>query len=213
MGGRGRLGPEVVVTGASSGVGRVVKVGSALAYRGIPLQSAYFGAKHAVQGFTESVRCELLHEGSGVRIVMVQLPALNTSQFERGAVPAHPPGPAGPPDLPARGGGSGGGVGRHHPRREPWVGGSTAVTVLANRVAAGLLDRYRGLTGYRSQQTDEPELPDRPSNLWRPVPGDRGAHGRFDVRAHSRSVQLWLSTHRWWAMARPPCWAWPSVVG
>jgi len=176
--------------------GVVVCVGSALAYRGIPLQSPYCGAKHAIQGFTESVRCELLHDGSRVRITMVQLPALNTPQFEvsLSRLPSRPQ-PVPPiyqPEVAARA------VvwAASHRRRELRVGASTVATLLANAVAPGLLDRYLGRTGYQSQQTGEPASPDRPANLWRPVPGDRGAHGGFDHRAHGHSLQLWLATHR-----------------
>ncbi len=176
--------------------GVIVCVGSALAYRGIPLQSAYCGAKHAIQGFTESVRCELLHDGSQVRITMVQLPALNTPQFEvvlsRLPNRAQPVPPVYQPEVAARA------IvwASRHRRREVWVGGSTAATLLANRVAPGLLDRYLGRTGYQSQQAGHRADPDRPANLWSPVPGDRGAHGSFDYRAHARSAQFWTSRHR-----------------
>jgi NAD(P)-dependent dehydrogenase (short-subunit alcohol dehydrogenase family) len=176
--------------------GAVVCVGSALAYRGIPLQSAYCGAKHAIQGFTESVRCELLHDHSRVRITMVQLPALNTPQFDvvLSRLPRRPQ-PVPPiyqPEIAARA------IvwAATHRRREVWAGGSTAATLLANAVAPGLLDRYLGRSGYAAQQTPEPDDHDRPSNLWRPVPGDRGAHGAFDLRAHHRSAQLWATSHR-----------------
>ncbi|HEX6262707.1 MAG TPA: SDR family oxidoreductase [Actinomycetota bacterium] len=183
-----RMGPR--------GRGVIVQVGSALAYRGIPLQSAYCGSKHAIQGFTESVRTELLHEGSGVHLTMVQLPALNTPQF--GWVEARLPNEPQPvppiyqPEVAARA------VvfAADHPRRQVWVGGSTVATILANRLVPGLLDRYLGRTGYGSQQTDETLEPGRPSNLWQPVPGDQGAHGSFDDRAKDRSIQLWLATHR-----------------
>jgi NAD(P)-dependent dehydrogenase (short-subunit alcohol dehydrogenase family) len=176
--------------------GVVVCVGSTLAYRGIPLQSPYCGAKHAIQGFTESVRCELLHDRSRVRITMVQLPALNTPQFEialsRLPSRAQPVPPIYQPEVAARA------VvwAATHRRRELKVGAATVATMLANAVAPGLLDRYLGRTGYQSQQTGEPAVPDRPDNLWRPLPGDRGAHGGFDHRAHGHSPQLWLSTHR-----------------
>lgn len=175
--------------------GVIVQVGSALAYRGIPLQSAYCGAKHAVQGFTESVRCELLHDRSRVRITMVQLPALNTPQFDVALIrlpwEPQPVPPIYQPEIAARA------VvwASEHPRRELWVGGSTAATLIANSVVPGLLDRYLGRTGYRSQQSDEPIRPGRPSNLWEPVRGDRGAHGRFGARSHARSIQFWLASH------------------
>jgi NAD(P)-dependent dehydrogenase (short-subunit alcohol dehydrogenase family) len=180
--------------------GAVVQVGSALAYRGIPLQGAYCGAKHAIQGFTESVRCELLHDRSGVRITMVQLPAVNTPQFEwvksRLARKAQPVPPIYQPEVAARAIAY---AGDHPERREYWVGGSTVATLLANAVAPGILDRYLGRTGYRSQQTGQPRDPDQPANLWQPAddePGrDAGAHGSFDRQAHPRSLQVWASQH------------------
>jgi NAD(P)-dependent dehydrogenase (short-subunit alcohol dehydrogenase family) len=178
--------------------GVVVQVGSALAYRGIPLQSAYCGAKHAIQGFTESVRCELLHDKSGVRITMVQLPAVNTPQFSwvLSRLPRRPQ-PVPPiyqPELAARA------IVRaadKPERREYWVGASTAATLIANAVAPGLLDHYLARTGFDSQQTPEPRGPDAPGNLWAPVDRDRdfGAHGRFDDRALRHDPQTWASRH------------------
>ncbi|HZD67282.1 MAG TPA: SDR family oxidoreductase [Acidimicrobiales bacterium] len=180
--------------------GTIVQVGSALGHRSIPLQSAYCGAKHAVNGFTSSLRTELLHEGSHVRVTVVQMPAVNTPQFSwvLSRLPRHPQ-PVPPiyqPEVAARG------VlfAADHPgRKQYWVGGSTVATIGANKVASGLLDRYLARTGYRSQQTDEAIDPDRPHNLWEPVddaPGrDHGAHGRFDDQARTRSRQLWLSQH------------------
>jgi NAD(P)-dependent dehydrogenase (short-subunit alcohol dehydrogenase family) len=176
--------------------GVIVQVGSALAYRGIPLQSAYCGAKHAIQGFCDSLRSELIDEGSAVRIVEVHLPALNTPQFDwvKTLLPrrAQPVAPIYQPEVAARA------IvwAAEHPRREVRVGGSTWATIAADKLAPGFLDRYLGRTGVDSQQTDEPEDADRPDNLWAPVEEDRGAHGRFDERAHSRSLQLWLTTHR-----------------
>jgi NAD(P)-dependent dehydrogenase (short-subunit alcohol dehydrogenase family) len=174
--------------------GVIVQVGSALAYRGIPLQSAYCGAKHAVQGFTESVRCELIHERSRVRITMVHLPALNTPHFDVALVrlpwKPQPVPPIYQPEIAARAVV----LASDHPRRELWVGGSTAATLIANSIVPGLLDRYLGRTGYRTQQSAEPIPPGRPSNLWDPVPGDRGAHGRFDARSHPHSIQFWLAS-------------------
>jgi NAD(P)-dependent dehydrogenase (short-subunit alcohol dehydrogenase family) len=181
--------------------GVVVQVGSALAYRGIPLQSAYCGAKHAVQGLTESLRCELLHEGSRVRVTMVQLPAVNTPQFEwvLSRLPRRPQ-PVPPiyqPEVAARAIVH---AADHPGRREWWVGGSTAATLLANAVAPGLLDRYLARSGFDSQQTDQPAPPEdeRPVNLWQPVDADadHGAHGPFDARSHRRSAQWWLTSHR-----------------
>ncbi|RSD11914.1 SDR family oxidoreductase [Amycolatopsis eburnea] len=178
--------------------GTVVQVGSALAYRGIPLQSAYCGAKHAIQGFNESLRCELLHEGSHVRTTMVQLPAVNTPQFSwvLSRLPHHaqPVPPIYQPEVAAR-------AVLHaadHPRRrEYWVGGSTAGTLIANAVAPGLLDRYLAKTGFTSQQTGGPKPADQPENLWAPADRetDFGAHGEFDAKATPRSFQLWASRH------------------
>ena len=176
--------------------GSIVQVGSALAYRSIPLQSAYCAAKHAVEGFTQSLRCELLHRGSHVGLSMVQLPALNTPQFDHceSKMPrrAQPVPPIYQPEVAAEG------IfwAAHHRRREVWVGGTTAATILANRFVPGLLDRYLGRNGYDSQQSNEFEDPDRPANLWEPVAGEPGAHGRFDAVAHPRSLQLWGATHR-----------------
>jgi NAD(P)-dependent dehydrogenase (short-subunit alcohol dehydrogenase family) len=180
--------------------GVVVQVGSALAYRGIPLQSAYCGAKHAIQGFTESLRCELLHRHSAVRVTMVQMPAVNTPQFgwvrSRLRRHAQPVPPIYQPELAARA------VlyaADHPKRREYWVGGTTAATLLANAVAPGLLDRYLARTGFSAQQTDEPHDPTDAGNLFRPMDAagepDAGAHGEFDDRAHRRSPQLWASQH------------------
>ena len=182
------------------GQGTIVQVGSALGDRSIPLQSAYCGAKHAINGFTSSLRCELLHEGSGVRVTVVQMPAVNTPQFSwvRSRLPRHPQ-PVPPiyqPEVAARGVVYAAG----HPRRKQyWVGASTAATILANRVAPALLDRYLARTGYDSQQTAEPADPDRPDNLLQPVDGvnghDFGPHGVFDGRSHDHSSQAWLSQH------------------
>jgi len=175
--------------------GVIVQVGSALAYRGIPLQSAYCGAKHAIEGFTESVRCELLHDGSAVRIGMVQLPAMNTPQFDwvvsRLPNRPQPVPPIFQPEVAARA------VVRmaDDPRRQMWVTFSTVRAIVANRIAPGALDLYLGRTGYDAQQTGEP-AGDRPSNLWEPVPGDHGAHGSFDERAHARSWVAEISRHR-----------------
>ena len=150
--------------------GTIVQVGSALGYRSIPLQSAYCGAKHAVNGFTSSVRCELLHDHCGVRITVVQMPAVNTPQFSwvRSKLPRHPQ-PVAPiyqPEVAARG------VlyAADHPgRREYWVGASTAATIVANKLAPALLDRYLARTGYRSQQTDQKVAADRPDNLFHQI--------------------------------------------
>lgn len=178
--------------------GTIVQVGSALAYRGIPLQAAYCGAKHALQGFLESLRAELLHEGSNVQVTMVQLPALNTPQFswartkmERKPQPLPPifqPEVAAEAIVWAA----------HNPRRELYVGWPTVKTILGNRFLAGLADRYLARTAFERQQTDEPVEPDREDNLFEPVPGDVGAHGEFDQEAKTRSLQLWATLHREW---------------
>lgn len=177
--------------------GVIVQVGSALAYRGIPLQSAYCASKHAIQGFTESLRCELMYEQSPVRVTMVQMPALNTPQFDvvRTRLPRHPQ-PVPPiyqPEVAARA------VVRaaeHPARREWWVGASTAFTIIGNALAPGFADRYLARTGYDAQQTRKQVSPGRADNLFEPVAGDRGAHGDFDSQAHGRSAQ-WLATrHR-----------------
>jgi NAD(P)-dependent dehydrogenase (short-subunit alcohol dehydrogenase family) len=176
--------------------GRIIQVGSALAYRGIPLQSAYCGAKHAIQGFTESVRCELMHEKSNVHICMVQLPALNTPQFDwvKSRLPGRPQ-PV-PPIFQPEVAASAVAYAAEHSRREIYVAWPTIKAVIGNRVAAGIADRRLAATGYSSQQTDEPEDPERPHNLWQPVAGDHGAHGRFDDRAQPWSAQLWANTNR-----------------
>jgi NAD(P)-dependent dehydrogenase (short-subunit alcohol dehydrogenase family) len=178
--------------------GVIVQVGSALAYRGIPLQAAYCGAKHAIQGFMDSLRCELLHDGSQVQVTMVQMPALNTPQFGwvKSRLPhkAQPVPPIYQPEVAAEA------IvwAAHHPRRELFVGFSTVKAIIGNKLAPWLGDWYLARVGYASQQTNAPADPHRPDNLWQPVPGDHGAHGTFDARAHDTSVQLWADTHRGW---------------
>ncbi len=178
--------------------GVIVQVGSALAYRGIPLQSAYCGAKHAIQGFTESVRCELIHDGSNVKITMVQMPALNTPQFGwvKSRLPhkAQPVPPIYQPEVGAEA------VywAAHNYMREVNVGLPTSIVVWGNKFVPGLGDLYLGKTGYKSQQMEEPRDPDRPNNLWEPVEGDHGAHGSFGASAHESSVQLWATTRGRW---------------
>ncbi|MGH3498111.1 MAG: SDR family oxidoreductase [Nocardioidaceae bacterium] len=180
--------------------GTVVQVGSALAYRGIPLQSAYCGAKHAIQGFHEALRCELLHEKSNIAVTMVQMPAVNTPQFSwvLSRLPRHaqPVPPIYQPEVAA----AGVLYAADHPRRrEYWVGASTMATLAANAIAPGLLDRYLARTGFSSQQTSQPRSPDQPVNLWEPADGpdghDFGSHGEFDDKSTDTSVQLWLSQH------------------
>lgn len=178
--------------------GVIVQVGSALSYRAIPLQSAYCASKHAMRGFTDSLRCELMHEGSGVRVTMVQMPALNTPQFEwsrlRFSRQPQPVPPIYQPEVAARAIVFAAGAGR----REVWVGGRNALLMFANKLGPGVGDWYLARTGYASQFTDEAVDPDRPDNLYHPAPGDFGTHGRFDARAHSRSLQLWATRHRGW---------------
>jgi short-subunit dehydrogenase len=176
--------------------GVVVQVGSALAYRGIPLQAAYCGSKHALQGFLESLRAELLHEGSNVRVTMVQLPALNTPQFtwSRAKLP-HTPQPVPPifqPEVAARA------IvwAAHHPQRQLMVGWPTVKAIVGNAIAPGVADRYLARNGYDAQQTDEPVDPHRPDNLFEPVAGVQAAHGPFDDTSRDRSAQLWARTHR-----------------
>jgi short-subunit dehydrogenase len=176
--------------------GAIVQVGSALAYRAIPLQSAYCGAKHAIQGFTESLRSELYHSGSKVHISMVQMPALNTPQFEwvKSRLPGRPR-PVGriyQPEV----GADAIVYAAHHRRPEIYVGYPAAEAIMANRIAPRLLDRYLGRTGFDSQQDPEPLDPARPDNLWETVDGPFAAHGRFDGSAHYRSLQLKAAEHR-----------------
>ena len=176
--------------------GRIVQVGSAMAYRGIPLQAPYCGAKHAVKGFTESVITELEHRGSNVTIGMVQLPGLNTTQFTWGRTKlprqTQPVPPIYDPDVAARA------IVRaaFGRRREIWVGAPTFMTIIAERLAPWIVDRYLARTSYDSQQTDEPIDRTAHDNLFEPVDEDRGARGPFGDQAHSRSPLLWVSTHR-----------------
>ncbi len=178
------------------GRGVIVQVGSALAYRAIPLQATYCGAKHAIKGFTDALRCELLHDRSGVRVTMVQLPGLNTPQFDQveTTLDRHPQ-PVPPvyqPELAARA------VlwAAEHPRRAIYVGEPTPLLIWAGRLAPGLVDRYLARTSYGAQQTDVPIPAGRPSYLWEPLPGDPRAHGIFDDVAHEQSIQYELATHR-----------------
>jgi NAD(P)-dependent dehydrogenase (short-subunit alcohol dehydrogenase family) len=180
--------------------GTIVQVGSALAYRGIPLQTAYCGSKHAIQGFHEALRCELLHDKSNVHVTMVQMPAVNTPQFDwvvnRLPEPAQPVPPIYQPELAARAILH---AADHPKRREYWVGGSTMGTLAANAIAPGALDHYLAWKGFSSQQVDRPQPIDPPTNLWEPADGRGGhdytAHGSFDRRSTTRSAQLWASQH------------------
>lgn len=176
--------------------GTIVQVGSALAYRSIPLQSAYCGAKHAMVGFTDSIRTELKHSKSKVHITVVDLPAVNTPQFSWGRtkMPRQPQ-PVPPifqPEVPARA------IywAAHHRRREVFVGSSTLKAVYGQDLAPGFADWYLGKTGFDAQQAPEPLPPNRPDNLFEPVPGDYAAHGIFDHKAKSFSLQTWLNLHR-----------------
>lgn len=171
--------------------GTIVQVGSALAYRSIPLQSAYCAAKHAIVGFTDSLRCELLHDQSKVHLTVAHLPAINTPQFDwsKSRMPRHPQ-PVPPifqPEVAARA------IyyAAHTQRRELWIGMPTVMAITAQKFAAGMADHYLGRTGYDSQMTEEKVPPNRINNLWEPVPGDHGAHGPFD-QARRVSWQLEL---------------------
>jgi NAD(P)-dependent dehydrogenase (short-subunit alcohol dehydrogenase family) len=181
--------------------GTIVQVGSALAFRSIPLQAPYCGAKHAIVGFTDSLRTELLHRHSKLKLTMVHLPGMNTPQFDwcKTYLPRHPQ-PVPPiyqPEVAARA------IhwAAYHPRRQLYVGAPTLLAIFANQVVPGLLDRYLGRSGYASQQTAQPVPPDRPDNLFQPLPGDYGPHGAFSHRALRHSPQLWLSEHRAWMAA------------
>src|SRR5512142_401446 len=177
--------------------GTIVHVGSALAYRSIPLQSAYCASKHAVLGFFASLRTELLHDRSNVHTTMVQMPALNTPQFGwvKSRLPrkAQPVPPIYQPEVAARA------IyyAAHHPeRREYYPAWSSVKAIFGNKLAPSLLDHYLAKQGYEAQQYDGREDPNRSNNLWEPVPGDHGAHGAFDRRARDYSVQWWLDSHR-----------------
>ena len=176
--------------------GGIIQVGSALAYRSIPLQSAYCGAKHAIAGFTDSLRSELIHDKKDIHLTMVQLPAMNTPQFTwcRSKMPRHPQ-PVPPifqPEVAAE---------RivwasHHKRREIFVGAPTVIAIEANKAVPSLADYYLGRTGFDSQQTDEELSKNRPDNLFEPVPGDFGAHGIFGQQAHTQAATTWLAEHK-----------------
>ena len=182
--------------------GTIVHVGSALAYRSIPLQAAYCAAKHAVLGFFASLRTELLHDHSNVHTTMVQMPALNTPQFGwvKSRLPhkAQPVPPIYQPEVAARA------IyyAAHHPeRREYYPAWSSVKAIFGNKLAPSFADHYLARSGYGAQQHDGPEDPNRPNNLYEPVPGDHGAHGTFDSRSRERSTELWLETHPWITLA------------
>jgi short-subunit dehydrogenase len=180
--------------------GTIVQVGSALAYRSIPLQSAYCAAKAAIRGFTDALRSELIHDRSRVHVTMVQMPGLNTPQFEwgRSKMPQRirPVAPVYQPEVAAEA------IvwSARHRRRELWVAPSTCEAIMVQRIAPGFGDWYAARTAYQGQQTGAPANPSRPDNLWEPVDagGDYGAHGPFDGEARRHSLQLWADTHRGW---------------
>lgn len=180
--------------------GRIIQVGSALAVRSIPLQAAYCASKHAIVGFTDSLRCELYHDKSKVKAIVVHMPAMNTPQFTwvKSRLPnlPQPVPPIYKPEVGAR-------VILHaaltsSPRREYWVGGSTVKAIVGQKFIPGLLDFYLGKTGYKSQQREEPDSPDRPNNVWQPVSTELGTHGPFESKSRSFSVEAEVSKHRSW---------------
>ncbi len=176
--------------------GVIVQVGSALAYRAIPLQSAYCGAKHAIRGFTDALRCELLHDKSRVRVTMVQMPALNTPQFDWAAsrMPGapRPVAPVYEPEVAARA------IvwAARHPRRELYVGLSSVKAIVANKIAPGLLDRYLAKRAFKAQQRKSATDPEHAVDLWQPVPGSHSMRGSFGKEAKSTCASLWIDTHR-----------------
>ena len=182
--------------------GTIVHVGSALAYRSIPLQAAYCASKHAILGFYASLRTELFHDGSNVQTTMVQMPALNTPQFGwvKSRLPhkAQPVPPIYQPEVAARAIH----YAAHHPgKREYYAAWSVVEAIVGNKIAPSFADHYLARTGYQSQQHDGPEDPRRPNNLWKPVPGDHGAHGSFDEAARDRSLELLAETNWKWIAA------------
>jgi NAD(P)-dependent dehydrogenase (short-subunit alcohol dehydrogenase family) len=177
--------------------GTIVQVGSAMAYQGIPLQAPYCGAKHATKGMVESLRTELRHKGSRVHVTMVQLPGLNTPQFVHGRVKElHNPQPVAPIYQPEVAGDAVH-FAAHHRRRELWVGAPSLYTIIGNKLAPGIAERYLARTAVSGQQTDEPLEEDvRPGNLFEEPKRDEGAHGPFSDKAHGRSLQLMATKHR-----------------
>jgi len=176
--------------------GKIVQVGSALAYRAIPLQSAYCGSKHAIHGFFESLRSELIHDKSNIKLSMIQMPAMNTTQF--GWVKSYlknkpkPMGQIYEPEVAAKAVVE---VARN-PQRELYVGYPTVETIWGNKMVPEYLDKYLAKTGFKGQQTNEPESPNRQNNLWQPVPGDHGARGTFSAKAWDSSPEVWMATHK-----------------
>jgi short-subunit dehydrogenase len=176
--------------------GVIVQVSSALAHRSIPLQSAYCGAKHAISGFTESLRCELFHNKSNVRLTMVALPGVNTTQFTwtKNNMPkkAKPTGAIFQPEVAA----DAIVFASENNRKEIWVGYPTAESTIAEKIAPGMLDHYLAHAAWEGALRPEKEDPTRPNNLWNPLPGDHGSHGPFDSQSYNFSPQLWMSKHR-----------------
>ena len=176
--------------------GTIVNVGSALAYRSVPLQSIYCGAKAAIRGFTDSLRSEIIHDKLDVHLTMVDLPAVNTPQFDwalnKMGRKAKPVAPIFEPEVPARA------IffAATHRRRDVWVGWPTVKAILANRIAPSLIDRYLAKSGYSGQLSDKPTAADAPSNLFDPVPGDYSAHGRFDDRSRTGSWEMFTDRHK-----------------
>lgn len=176
--------------------GTIIQVSSALAFHSVPLQSPYCGAKHAINGYTDSLRAELLHRNSRVRVTTVDMPGLNTPQFDwalnrmpkrpRPVAPVYQPEVAADAIVWAA----------HHRRRRLYVGLSSLLMIWADKFAPGLLDLYMAKSAVGGQQTGEPADPDQPDNLWQPAPGEQGARGRFSNEAHAHSIQLWATTHR-----------------
>jgi NAD(P)-dependent dehydrogenase (short-subunit alcohol dehydrogenase family) len=184
--------------------GTIVQVGSALCYRSIPLQSPYCGAKSAIRGFTDSIRCELIHHRSKIRLTVVQMPAVNTPQFTWNRVKSglNHPQPLPPIFQPEIAGRAIYWAAQKSPR-EMWVGGSTVLAIMVQKIAPRIGDLWLALTGYKSQQTPEPISPDRPDNLYRPADTakDFGAHGEFDAKAKPRSWETELIMNRQWLLA------------
>jgi len=176
--------------------GVIVNIGSALAYRSVPLQSIYCGAKAAIRGFTDSLRSEIIHDQLDVRLTIVDLPAINTPQFDwalnKMGRKAKPVAPIFEPEVAARA------IffAATHKRRDVWVGWPTVKAILANRIAPGLIDRYLAKAGYSGQLADQPTAPDAPANLFKPVPGDYSAHGRFDAQSRDRSWEMFTERHK-----------------
>lgn len=180
--------------------GRIIQVGSALAVRSIPLQAAYCASKHAIVGFTDSLRCELIHDKSAVKAIVIHMPAMNTPQFTwvKSRLPnlPQPVPPIYEPEVGAR-------MVLHaafasSPRREYWVGGSTVKAIMGQKFFPGLLDLYLGKKGYKAQQRDEPDSPDRPNNVWQPVSTSLGTYGPFDKESRTFSLEAQVSRHRGW---------------